>query len=822
MQHAIEKSTPRNICLLLALAVTGCKASADLKLWQEELSGTSIVFQGFVVDAEDGTPLGSAAVQISDGPGTTTGPDGMFQATLAPGRLRVTITSNGHLPASRDVMVGTRPVAVAFRLVKKGTSVDVGPEGGSVASRSAQVVVPMGAFPTRAMVTVTVIEPAHASAMPVPTQFVDNAVPRRAAATVSFESSVEPMMPVAARVPVPAGVQVEDVAVYTVPANGVPTRAPVVESVAGGMATFRVDKSGVYVVAVDTRKAGAPGYVVVDPGSGGALSEGQVIPSGTVVTGGQRATAVVDPYGNRVEVVGGGRVSLDAPIAASATAASNAGSVTVLAGLTQVVLAEVGGALATVVVQGRSGRYSANSGAFSVLTCDGGPDLDRVEVVAGKVHAEAKSGPRDVAADVAVTFCDSCADTTAAPRCSISDAAAMPDSGSDAGVDVGAVDAPATDAIDGASVSLDGPRPDAQSPANAAGDRCLSSPKNDCFAQLAGTWNCTSNVAFLIEDNGHLRVPGSIPTAGCMDCSGAWEALADDGSVANVAGKFSASGSRASRSWNYCLGGSLAACRQSRGTPASDTCTRQVVPLAGRWTGSWAWTDTPGTLNSNIDMTIAVSGSTVTAPSVFVGMPATLTGTVADSTLTLRIDYTGRTDYDTCTATVTGIAMSGTCTWNPSGRKYSFTAMRALTSINFDQLPGGGMVPAVLTNEYPGVTFSSTSGGPAISSGEASSAPNFLIGNPSSLEPIIMDLSTPAMEVKVTLISVGDATVTATAYDKASTIVDTTSVSNPGTGNGLNNHNPIRLASPSGIARVRFEITKPGGGDGFGIDDVTF
>src|SRR5262249_31399451 len=45
---------------------------------------------------------------------------------------------------------------------------------------------------------------------------------------------------------------------------------------------------------------------------------------------------------------------------------------------------------------------------------------------------------------------------------------------------------------------------------------------------------------------------------------------------------------------------------------------------------------------------------------------------------------------------------------------------------------------------------------------------------------------------------------------------------NPGTGVGLGNKNPIQLTGP-GIARVRFEITQPfPGGDGFGIDDVSF
>src|SRR5262249_41111164 len=43
----------------------------------------------------------------------------------------------------------------------------------------------------------------------------------------------------------------------------------------------------------------------------------------------------------------------------------------------------------------------------------------------------------------------------------------------------------------------------------------------------------------------------------------------------------------------------------------------------------------------------------------------------------------------------------------------------------------------------------------------------------------------------------------------------------PGTGVGLNNHDAVTLRG-AGIAQVRFAITQPATGDGFGIDDVRY
>jgi len=172
-------------------------------------------------------------------------------------------------------------------------------------------------------------------------------------------------------------------------------------------------------------------------------------------------------------------------------------------------------------------------------------------------------------------------------------------------------------------------------------------------------------------------------------------------------------------------------------------------------------------------------------------------------------------DAGAAIATATGVCVSDAGV--PPG-----TAPQA---IDFDTWPDGGAIAAgtLIQDQYPGVLFSSSAcgGGTAFSNGEASSPPNFLVGNPGSFQPIVMDLAAPVSQVGVTLISVGASTVTATAYDTSlTTVVDSKSVSHPGTGNGDGAHDPITLAG-AGIARVVFAITTAYPGDGYGIDDVT-
>ena len=154
-------------------------------------------------------------------------------------------------------------------------------------------------------------------------------------------------------------------------------------------------------------------------------------------------------------------------------------------------------------------------------------------------------------------------------------------------------------------------------------------------------------------------------------------------------------------------------------------------------------------------------------------------------------------------------------------------ALHAAVIIDFDTFPDSSIVPngTIITTQYLplGVTFSSVVGGPVAGflSGEAASLPNFLFGNPDSLQSMWMDFTTTQPSVGVTLISVGDGIVTATAYAAdLTTVLDAVSVTHPGTGVGFNNKDPITLNGPS-IARVAFTIVQTGTPlDGFGIDDV--
>jgi len=156
--------------------------------------------------------------------------------------------------------------------------------------------------------------------------------------------------------------------------------------------------------------------------------------------------------------------------------------------------------------------------------------------------------------------------------------------------------------------------------------------------------------------------------------------------------------------------------------------------------------------------------------------------------------------------------------------------------VNFDVFPGGGVVPnnTVIGSQYSslGVLFSSTApGGPTAGSftGEASSAPNFLVGiapgSGAGLFPIQMDFTVAGItSVSLNALSVGTGIFTATAYAAdLSTVLDTVSFTNgPGAGNGFGNINAVTL-NGAGIARVVTSIaqTQPIV-DGFGLDDVSF
>jgi hypothetical protein len=170
-----------------------------------------------------------------------------------------------------------------------------------------------------------------------------------------------------------------------------------------------------------------------------------------------------------------------------------------------------------------------------------------------------------------------------------------------------------------------------------------------------------------------------------------------------------------------------------------------------------------------------------------------------------------------------GVVASAVGTCPPDG---GLTAGTPPTTIDFDTWPDdGGVIAAgtLISTQYPGVTFSSDACGGATvwSDGEASSPPNFLAGNPGSMNSIVMDLAVPVANVGATLISVGSSTVTATAYDASSRVIATISVTHPGTGVGNSAHDPIALTG-AGIVRVVFADTTAYPGDGFGVDDISF
>lgn len=144
--------------------------------------------------------------------------------------------------------------------------------------------------------------------------------------------------------------------------------------------------------------------------------------------------------------------------------------------------------------------------------------------------------------------------------------------------------------------------------------------------------------------------------------------------------------------------------------------------------------------------------------------------------------------------------------------------------INFDELPNGTDI-SIQYSTF-GAVFSSNGGSAfATSSDEASSSPNYLRGNPNTFQPIQMDLSTPVIEVQVTLISVGDNEVTVTAFaSDFATVLDFVTVENNNTGtngDGYGNKDTVTLTG-AGIARVTWEITEATISllDGFAIDDI--
>lgn len=151
-------------------------------------------------------------------------------------------------------------------------------------------------------------------------------------------------------------------------------------------------------------------------------------------------------------------------------------------------------------------------------------------------------------------------------------------------------------------------------------------------------------------------------------------------------------------------------------------------------------------------------------------------------------------------------------------------ALAQTTNVDFDTFPGGAAVPpgAAITNQYPGVTFS-TEVGTCIAGGYLPiSLPNSLQGDgPNGLgSDIYLDFSPAVRVVEFIARDVGRRGLMATAYDVLDNVVDTMSVSRPGTGGRA--IDPFSLA---GTGIVRVEITQPNTSVGleiYSIDDLEF
>ncbi|MGI6103286.1 MAG: hypothetical protein ACOYBJ_01525 [Patescibacteria group bacterium] len=105
---------------------------------------------------------------------------------------------------------------------------------------------------------------------------------------------------------------------------------------------------------------------------------------------------------------------------------------------------------------------------------------------------------------------------------------------------------------------------------------------------------------------------------------------------------------------------------------------------------------------------------------------------------------------------------------------------------------------------------------------EASSQPNFAVGSPSSLSPIVLTFRSDVRPntVSMTLISVGAAGVTVVYEDASGTVLKEERVTNANSGNGCAKQNVVSYAADQGKQVATIDVR--GSSDGFGLDDVTF
>ncbi len=173
----------------------------------------------------------------------------------------------------------------------------------------------------------------------------------------------------------------------------------------------------------------------------------------------------------------------------------------------------------------------------------------------------------------------------------------------------------------------------------------------------------------------------------------------------------------------------------------------------------------------------------------------------------------------------------------PRAQEASPTPSVTCSTINFDKLPDGTAVDGTLssgtafpgtaiTNQYSslGATFSSNNKGVIASVGffdDATSNPNFIVGNANSFQPIVVNFASPVSQVTMQMISVGDSEVTITAYDASGAVLETKKIQNVGLADARGRQDSLTLTA-SNISKIEAKITKLNSIDGFGIDDLAF
>jgi hypothetical protein len=121
------------------------------------------------------------------------------------------------------------------------------------------------------------------------------------------------------------------------------------------------------------------------------------------------------------------------------------------------------------------------------------------------------------------------------------------------------------------------PDPAVDYPPNRLGDRCRNAPSNACYASMVGLWDCGS-VTFTVHNNGYMRISAERLAAGCMDCSGTYATLADDGKTCAPSGTMAVNCQNAAFDWEYCSSGDLERCASAPQGRGHVGCHRVRMP----------------------------------------------------------------------------------------------------------------------------------------------------------------------------------------------------------------------------------------------------